>query len=328
MQIWRLTDAYQTIHVDPGLDFITAAFSSGVATAQEEAGDAQPLRIGFLTFMGDAFFAGISEGADTQVQALNDSGDYDIQLLVNDTANDPAREAQLIDTFITQQVDAIVLSPLSETASVAAIKAASEAGIPVICYNTCLSAEDTEAYVKGFVSTGQKLLGTQTGEYAAEWIAENLDGNATIGILNCDVFEVCKERKAGFQEALADLPGVTYVADQEGWTSDKSAGVAQAVLTGNPDINVMWAANQLGVEGEMAAVKNLGLEGKVFLFGTDISPLIAQALLSPDNVVQVTTGQSPKEMGAIALQDAVDAANGMTIEPSLQIMHRTHFHAG
>jgi simple sugar transport system substrate-binding protein len=298
----------------------TAAPSIAAPTApatQTQA--ARTLKIGFLTFMGDAFFAGVSQGAQQEATTLGQSGKYTIQLLVNNTNNDAAQEAQLMSTFVTQKVDAIVLSPLSQTGSLAAVKAAAAAGIPVICYNTCLADADVKTYVKGFVETDQTSLGTQTGQYAAKWIQQHLGGNANIGILNCDVFEACKERKAGFKAALAGLPGVKYVADQEGYTSDKSAGVAQTVLTGNPSINVLWSANQLGFEGEIAAVKTLGLAGKVYLFGTDISTGIANAILNTDNVVQCSTGQSPLKMGATALDDAVAAATGQALPALPQI---------
>ena len=52
--------------------------------------------------------------------------------------SDVAKESEFIDTLIAKGVDVVVMSPVSTDSSVAAVERLAEAGIPVVCYNTCL----------------------------------------------------------------------------------------------------------------------------------------------------------------------------------------------
>jgi len=54
----------------------------------------------------------------------------------------------------------------------------------------------------------------------------------------------------------------------------------------------------------------MGLAGDVFVFGTDISPQLANMLLSDDNILQAVTGQSPEEMGGNAVNAAIIVTTG------------------
>ena len=297
-----------------------AACSSGSSSTQSPSSPGGGAKVvGALVFMGDDFFANIQKGMSAEAKKQG------IKLVVNNTNNDPSQEANIISTYITQKVSAVVISPLSPIGSVASIKAAADAGIPVICYNTCIAPADAKKYVKGFVQTNQKALGTQTGQYAANYIKTKLGGKANIGILQCDVLgPACTDRKAGFKEALQGLQ-VNYVADQQGYTSDKSANVASAELSAHSDINVMWSANQLCIEGILVAIGQKQKAGSVVAFGTDISPTLANALLNGDNVLQATTGQAPLQIGGLAIQDALKAAQGQAIAPFPQLTQNLFF---
>jgi ABC-type sugar transport system substrate-binding protein len=161
-----------------------------------------------------------------------------------------------------------------------------------------------------------KSLGTSTGQYLAKYITDKLSGKATVGILQCDRLGVgCSDRVAGLKESLSTLPGVQYAADQEGFMADASTPVAQAILSAHPDINILWAENEGGTVGEVTAVRSANRAGKVFVFGTDITPQIAQFLLDPDGILVASTGQSPEAMGQQAIQGALTVIHGQTISP-------------
>ncbi|MBI5670330.1 MAG: substrate-binding domain-containing protein, partial [Chloroflexi bacterium] len=134
-------------------------------------------------------------------------------------------------------------------------------------------------------------MGYQTGEYLAEWVAEQGLKEVNVGIAQCDFVEACQRRGAGFRQALADA-GVawTEVANQEGYLPDVAASVGETMLQANPEINVLWAENEGGTVGLTLAVESMGAVGEVFVFGTDISPQLAEMLLSQDNILQAVTG--------------------------------------
>jgi ABC-type sugar transport system substrate-binding protein len=234
-----------------------------------------------------------------------------VELLLGNTENKLDKEASLIDDYITRGVDAIVITPISADGSVAALKKAKDAGITIICFNTCVSEP---GIASAFLVTKNEDLGTKTGEAAVKFIQDELGGNAKIGILNCDQFEGCPPRKEGFLAQVEALPDVEIVADQAGWLADKAQPVAEAMLQANPDINLLWSANEGGTVGEANAVKTLGLGGEVYVFGTDMNNQMGQMLIADDDILQGVTGQAPYQMGYDALNTALDALAGESVE--------------
>jgi simple sugar transport system substrate-binding protein/ribose transport system substrate-binding protein len=275
-------------------------------TVEDAAAEVEPYVVAGVVFQGDTFFQTIQAGMQA---AADESG---IEFIIGNTENKLDKEASLIDDYITRGVDAIVISPISADGSLAAIKKAHEAGIEIICYNTCVSEE---GIATAFLATENWDLGDKTGAAAAEFIKNELNGEASIGILNCDSFpEACIPRKEGFLSHFADMPGVKVVADQEGYLADKSQPVAEAMLQGNPEINILWAANEGGTVAETNAVKTLGLSTDVYVFGTDMSNQLGQMLQSTDDILQGVTGQAPFQMGYDAVNTALKVLDGGEVE--------------
>ncbi len=285
-----------------------AAKTEAPAPAQPAA-EQKKIVVGAVLFGRDSFFENIQKGMEMGAQSLG------VELLVNIHDHDIAKETEFIEDYIARGVNAIVITPESLDASVAAIKQAYDAGIKIVCFNTCINETDAKKYVSAFYETDQASLGYQTGEYLAGWVEKNMAGKeVNVGILQCDRFEACKRRGDGFRKALSDK-GIkwTEVANQEGFMPDEGSAVAESILQANPNINILWSENEGGTVGEVIAVRTMGLAGKVFVFGTDISPQLAEMLLADENILQAVTGQSPRLMGSDSVTAAVDVVNGKTV---------------
>jgi ABC-type sugar transport system substrate-binding protein len=280
------------------------------APPEEVPAAAGDYTIGAVLFGRDSFFENIQRGMET---GADEAG---AELLVSIHDHDIAKETEFIEDYIARGVDAIVITPESLDASVAAIKQAYDAGITVVCFNTCINEADAEKYVSAFYETDQSSLGYQTGEYLADWLDATMSGEeVNVGILQCDRFEACKRRGDGFREALADK-GVEWneVGNQEGFMPDEGSTVAESMLQANPEINILWSENEGGTVGEVIAVRTMGLSDAVFVFGTDISPQLAEMLLADDNILQAVTGQSPRLMGSSSVLAAVSLLNGDDVD--------------
>jgi sugar transport system substrate-binding protein len=283
-----------------------AQTSAPAVETQAPAPAGQKYTIGAVLFGRDSFFENIQNGIE---KAGKDAG---VEVLVSIHDHDINKETEFIEDYIARKVDAIVITPESLDASVAAIKQAFDAGIKVVCFNTCINETDAKQYISAFYETDQASLGYQTGEYLASWLDKNMKGQeVNVGVLQCDRFEACKRRGDGFRKALADK-GVkwTEVANQEGFMPDEGSAVAESMLQANPKINVLWSENEGGTVGEVIAVRTMNLQNKVFVFGTDISPQLAEMLKADDNVLQAVTGQSPRAMGFDSVQAAITTLNG------------------
>jgi ABC-type sugar transport system substrate-binding protein len=123
----------------------------------------------------------------------------------------------------------------------------------------------------------------------------------------------------GFKEEVSRLPGVAIVAEQDAWLAEQAVKKAGDILTANPGVNILWAANEGGTVGAVMAVKNAGKAGKVVVFGTDTGEQLADFLLADDEVLQAVTGQRPFEIGSLAVEYAVKVLKGEQVSKTVSL---------
>lgn len=269
---------------------------------------AEPYTIGFVAFHLDTYFVSVQKGIEN---ALGECG----TLTVISVDDDLGKEAQAFQDLISRQVDAVFVSPLNPTSSVAGVKAVSDAGIPVFCFNSCINEADAAKYVKGQVYSDNRSLGELSANVAVDFIKSNMAGKELVlADLNCDTAApVCLERKAGWYETL-DAAGIKYtIADsQTSYIADQTLGVAENMLTAHPDINIFWSATDGGGAGELKAVQNQNKVGQTFVFSTDMTQTLGEALLAEPPVLITTTGQDGDGQGAALVEMALTMLGGGT----------------
>ncbi|MFC9559430.1 substrate-binding domain-containing protein [Agromyces sp. NPDC056965] len=291
-----------------GAALVASALAACSGTAAAGGGGEAGPKIGLIMLQGDTYFQGIQSGLEAAVEA--DGGTVTTGL----SNNDPATENQVAQNMIQAQMDAVLIQPTADEASLATMKAIKDAGIALICYGNCVGATADPDVVDGVIQSDNTALGTGTGEVAAAYATENLGDTVDLAILNCDVASACKLRKAGFLEAL-EAGGITVniVTDQEAYLVDKATPVATDILTANPDIDMIWASNDGGTAGAAIAVKQAGAD--VPVFGTDISTQIADFLLDPSGTLQASTGQDPVGTAEGAYEMAKAVIAGKAVDP-------------
>ncbi|MGO4623292.1 substrate-binding domain-containing protein [Ensifer sp. 2TAB8] len=281
----------------------TVSFAPGAAFAGGKA-------IAGIVFQQDQYFRGIQIGMEKAAEAAGD------ELLAGNSDSKLEKEAQLIDTYIARGVNSIVVAPLSADASVPALKKARDAGITVVTYGTSANGDVAQATV----TSSDRDIGIGTGKAATDFLKTlGNGGKVKIGTLAFKALlpEQSNARVDGFLSVVNDQ--VDIVAQQDAWLAEKALAVASDMLTANPDIQVIYAANEGGTIGAVQAVKKAGLEGKVFVFGTDGSEQLANMLLNSDNVLQATTAQQPLEVGKQAIEAAQNLLDGKKIETKVNV---------
>ncbi len=195
----------------------------------------------------------------------------------------------------------------------AALERARAKGITVIAVG---SSVGKAGVVQSFKKSSDKDIGLSTGTAAAKFITERLGGKANVAILAFKSLlpGQSNDRTGGFLENAAQGTQLKVVAEQDAWLPEKAVAVAGDILTANPDVNVIYAANEGGTVGAMQAVKNAGKQGKVFVFGTDGSEQLARGLLASDNVLQATTAQQPFIVGSSGVRDALAVLKGTAVQ--------------
>ena len=224
------------------------------------------------------------------------------------TNGDAAVEAEMIQTYLTQEFDGLAISPISEIASFEILRDAAERGLNIGISNHLVE----EAFTVGSFSSDNYTLGNSVGNAAKAFIESELDGVANIGILQFQTLlpEQSGARVSGFLDVVTQLPGVTIVADHDAWMQDVAITVGSDMLTANPDIDIIFSANEGGTIGATMAVQNIGLAGSVFVFGFDGSEQMVDLLRDPSNVLQASIAQDPFEIGVLTMEAVIAAARG------------------
>ncbi len=263
-----------------------------------------------IVFQNDLFMRTVQIGMENAGKELG------AKVLLGSSDNKIDKEAQLIDTYIARGVDAIVITPLSADGSVAALKRARTAGIEVVIFGTPLN---DDLYVS-FINSEQREIGGRAGDAAKQYIEENLNGEkievATLSFRS-QIPEMADARSSSFLEKIIDDENVTLVSEQDAWLAEKAVTVAGDIITANPGLNIIHAANEGGTVGAVQAVKNAGKAGQIAVFGTDGSDQIAQMLLFNDGILQTSSAQQPFLIGKTGVQVAIDALNGKDVKKEI-----------
>jgi sugar transport system substrate-binding protein len=290
--------------------FLVAALSAGVATgcgAQSSESDGKKsVRIGALYLDAQGFYGGIRKGIQVGAAATRS-----LELIGQNSQGNAARESSFMTTLTGSDVDAIIMSPVSETGSIPVVRQAADAGIPVVCYNTCVAGAAARKYVKALVTTNQVKMGEQVGELAARYFQAKHVTAPQVAILNCDVYAACRERKAGFKRMLsAEVPGVRYVVDRPGVLTDEAARTAADIITARPEVDALYATNEGGTVGALHGIQATKHAGRTVVLGSDIDVQIAEAMLAQPETLVLTVGQDPQRMGRVAVREALRAVRG------------------
>jgi simple sugar transport system substrate-binding protein len=183
---------------------------------------------------GDTFWSVAKKGAE---QAGKDMG---VTVKYSESANDPQKHAQLIDSAVTEKVDGIATSVPNADALRDPLKKAADAGIPIITLN---SGQSDSASLGAITHVGQDE--GVAGEAAGKRLAESAGGKLLCVVHeqgNSGLEERCAGAKKGFGGDVENVQvkGVSDIATsvtelQSKLESDNSV---TAVLTLNPDIAV------------------------------------------------------------------------------------------
>ncbi|MFV0453012.1 MAG: substrate-binding domain-containing protein [Propioniciclava sp.] len=273
------------------------------------------LKIGAIYLDTQGFYAGVKKGVELGAEEAGRT----VTFVETNAAADAAKESAFIDTLISSQVDAILLSAVSADASVPALRNASEAGIPVVCYNTCIKDDEAPNYVQAYAYGDPVDFGYATGEAAADFLDSEGKDSARIGVLNCEFVEVCVHRREGFEKALTERD-IDYeiVANQEATDPNESIGIAENMLTANPDIDLFYGESGGATLGGVKAVENKGKVGEVHVFGSDMTTELAEALESHD-VLKASIDVSGIAVGKAAIGAAIAVIDGEQVEFTMPV---------
>lgn len=202
--------------------------------------------------------AGIDMGISVEYQA---PGTFDMVAM-----------AQLIDAAVASQPDGLVVSVPDADALGDSIRAAVDAGIPVISMNSG-SDVAAELGVLNHVGQTEYEAGYGGGERMAAAGATNaICVNQEVGNVALDL------RCQGFTDAMNEAGAtVEVLAVDLADPIDAQQRIAGA-LTANPDVDSIMTLGPTGAAPALAALEELGQVGEILLATFDLSPEVLEAV--------------------------------------------------
>ena len=88
-------------------------------------------------------------------------------------------------------------------------------------------------------------------------------------------------------------------------------------MTGNPDMNAIYATGEPALVGAVAAVEAQGATDRVKVFGWDLTAQVIKAI--DDGFVEAVVQQDPHGMGAAAVDAAMTLIGGGEVEPVIDV---------
>lgn len=257
-----------------------------------------------LSTLNNPFFVQIKAGAQQEAKKLG------LDLTVTDAQNDASQQANQLQNFTSSGLGSIIVNPVDSDAAGPSVRSANKADIPVIGVDRGVNKADTAALVASDNIEGGKL--------GAKALAEKLGGKGKIVILQgLAGTSASRERGAGFAEGLKAYPGIQVVARQPAdFDRTKGLDVMTNLLQAHPDVQGVFAEND---EMALGAIKALGSKaGKsVSVIGFDGTPDGLTAV--KNGTLYASVAQQPKELGRIAVENALKAAEGKKVEKTVMV---------
>lgn len=257
-----------------------------------------------------SFWKSINAGA---VKAANDykSQGIEVEIIWKGPLKEDDREqqVQVVEGFVSQNVNGIVLAPLDDKALVRPVEEAKRAGIPTVIMDSGLQSEQ----ITSFVATDNK----KGGAMAADRLGEVLGGKGKVIMLRyAEGSASTTDREEGFlQEMKTKFPNIEIIsADQyAGATRDTAKRASENLLQrfGN-DVNGIFTSNESASTGMLLALQDMGKAGKVSFVGFDATPQFIEAM--KNNQMQGVVLQNPFKIGELGVKAMVDSLLGKQIE--------------
>ncbi|HEX8405285.1 MAG TPA: rhamnose ABC transporter substrate-binding protein [Duganella sp.] len=281
-----------------------AAVAAGLLTAIAGCGEKKNdnIRIAMVVkSLGNGFFDAAHNGAKDAARELKN-----VEIIYTGPTT-PSAEGQIeiINSLISQKVDAIVISANDPNALVPIAKKAMARGIKVISFDSGLAPEGRLMQLN---PSNADLIGSKQIQMASDAIG----GKGEIAILSASAQATNQNIWIGVMKKALEKPefsnmklvATVYGDDQ----SDKSYREAIGLLRSNPNLKAIIAPTTVGINAASKAVVDENLVGKVYVTGLGLPSEMAGHVKS--GAVREFAIWNPIDLGYAVTYAAYDFVKG------------------
>lgn len=256
------------------------------------------------------FWKSVNAGAMKAANGYKSQG-VDVDLIWKGPLREDDREQQIqvVEGFVSQGVNGIVLAPLDSKALIRPVEEAKKAGIPTVIIDSGLESDQ----ITSFAATDNR----KGGNLAAQRLGELLGGKGKVIMLRyLEGSASTTDREEGFLEVMrSKFPNIELLSTDQyaGATRDSAKRAAENLLQRLGDqINGVFASNEPATTGMLLALQDRGLAGKLAFVGFDSSPQFIEAM--KNDQMQGIVVQNPFAIGELGVKAMVDHLLGKTVE--------------
>ena len=266
----------------------------------KQPGGGEKLIVGLLPkSKGNQYFATVEKGAQAAAAELG------VQLLFDGPTNtDAAKQNEIVENWITQEVDVIAAAAENRDGLSSALKKAQAKGIKVVTYDADANPDARSFFVNQATSQG---IGELLMDLAAKLCGE--EGEFAIITATLTAANTNEWRKH-IEARLKDKYPKMKLVDTKPCDDDKGKAQQEAtnLLSAYPNVKAIMAICSPAVPGTAEAVKQAGKAGTVKVVGLGLPNENKQYV--KDGVTQAVILWNVEDLGYLAIQAAVAAKKG------------------
>lgn len=220
------------------------------------------------------------------------------------TGGDLESQRATLESWVTQQVDAVVVLPVDSGSLTSLQKRAQEEGVKWLAY--AFDVEGSDGYA-GFDSVAS---GDLVGEELTAWLeSEYPDGGVSAMVTTWTTNPEAAGRWEGPISALNALD-VPIVSEQDCLDQTCGLEITETVLNGNPDLRVVVGFSDDAALGASMAFTNAGIDPEtVFIAGQDGSPQALAAILK-GGAFKMSAALDYSDLAHSIVQNSINAVTG------------------
>lgn len=250
-----------------------------------------------ISTLNNPWFVVLGDTAKARAEELG------YEATIFDSQNDTAKETAHFEDVITGGYKAILFNPTDAAGSVANVRRAKVADVPVFCIDREINVTDA--------ATAQILSDSysgcvELGKYFVEQVGEE---GRYIELLGIPGDNNTWNRSKGFHSVVDRFPNLKMVAQQSAdFDRTKALEVMESLLQANPDINAVFCGNDAMAMGAFQALVSAGKGDTVKVFGFDGADDVVQRIA--EGKIAATGMQFPKTMARMSAEFADEWIKG------------------
>ncbi|MHC4939083.1 MAG: substrate-binding domain-containing protein [Planctomycetota bacterium] len=232
------------------------------------------------------------------------------RLIVQSAEADPTIQARHLEDFVTQQVDAIVVTPCNSDTVYTNLRDAQRDRIPVFTADIAAHKAKIVAHIASDNVQGGRKAGQRMGEL--------LGGKGEVLIIDHPTVSSVQDRTKGFREALGAHPDIRIVGSPsaEGQRA-KAQSVMEDALTVHPKLNGVFAINDVSALGALRAIEAAGRTDMVVIGYDAVKEAVAA--IKRGGPFKASVKQDPELIGSTTIATIAKHFAGEKFDPFIPV---------